>query len=339
VTLLTVSDLTVSFPTPDGVVHAVSELSFSVERGETLAIVGESGSGKSVTALTLMGLADGARVSGRALFEEADLLQMDEPSLRAIRGAEMAMIFQDPLSALHPLYRVGWQIAEVIRAHEPAVSKRDARARAIELLSLVGIPQARQRVDDYPHEYSGGMRQRAMIAMALALGPQLLIADEPTTALDVAVQAQILAMMQQLQRQLGTAIMFITHDLRIVAEMADDVLVMYAGTAMETATRDQLFRDHYHPYTEGLLHSLPRAAGPQRRLTPIPGQPPSAIDRPPGCPFEPRCPHRRDRCARERPPMLPVGESTTHRSACWLALEADAETGPGSTNERRGEGP
>jgi oligopeptide/dipeptide ABC transporter ATP-binding protein len=281
--LLEVTDLTVSFPTEDGVVQAVRGLSFELDEGRTLGLVGESGSGKSVATQTIAGLTRGARISGRALFRGRDLLTMGDDELRTIRGADIGMIFQDPLSSLHPYYRVGWQIVEMIRAHS-RVSRREATDRAVELLGLVGIPHPRERVRDYPHQFSGGMRQRAMIAMALAMNPKLLIADEPTTALDVTVQAQILELMRGLQREFGIAIILITHDLGVVADMADEVLVMYAGTAMERAGRRDLYYRPHHPYATGLLESLPEAGKPSDRLRPIPGQPPSLITPPTGCP-------------------------------------------------------
>ncbi|HEY1480420.1 MAG TPA: ABC transporter ATP-binding protein [Gaiellales bacterium] len=313
--LLEVRDLTVSFDTSDGLVQAVRGVSFGVDEGRTLAIVGESGSGKSVSALTVVGLTQGAHVSGSATFEGRDLLQMSEDDLRDVRGARIAMIFQDPLSSLHPLYRVGWQIAEMVRLHEPA-TKKQAHARAVELLGLVGIPRPERRVDDYPHQFSGGMRQRAMIAMALALNPKLLIADEPTTALDVTVQAQIMDLMRRLQAEFDTAIILITHDLGLVAEIADDVLVMYAGRAMEHADRRTLFYHPHHPYTRGLLASLPDRNGARDRLTPIQGLPPSMIRLPTGCPFHPRCSEMLERCPRDDPPLRTLAPA--HESACWL---------------------
>ncbi|HWD53334.1 MAG TPA: ABC transporter ATP-binding protein [Acidimicrobiales bacterium] len=319
--LLEVSDLHVSFPTPDGVVQAVRGLSFGVDAGKTLGIVGESGSGKSVATQTIMGLTRGARIRGQAMFEGHDLLAMDQKALRSVRGEEVGMIFQDPLSSLHPLYRVGWQIVEMIRNNHKDISKAQARARAIELLGLVGIPQPDRRVDDFPHQFSGGMRQRAMIAMAMSLNPKLLIADEPTTALDVTVQAQVLQVMRRLQAEFGTAIILITHDLGVVAEMADDVVVMYAGAAMEKADRYEIFGASHHPYTEGLLQSLPAYGGVRERLHPIPGQPPSLINLPGGCPFHPRCPYVMDRCRVEEPPLFAVGGNPTHTSACWLTVD------------------
>jgi peptide/nickel transport system ATP-binding protein len=259
VALLEVRGLHVSFDTPDGSLQAVRDLSFSLEPGRTLGIVGESGSGKSVSMQTIVGLtrSNSARITGEALFEGEDLLTMSPPKLRALRGRRIGMIFQDPLSSLHPYYKIGWQIVELLRAHEHSLNRRMARRRAIELLDLVGIPEPGRRVDDYPHQLSGGMRQRVMIAMAMALNPSLLIADEPTTALDVTVQAQILGVLKDLQRSFAMAIILITHDLGVIAEVADEVVVMYAGSVMERAERRDLFYDCRHPYTIGLLRSLP----------------------------------------------------------------------------------
>ncbi len=316
--LLEVNDLHVSFATDDGVVQAVRGVSFSVERGKTLGIVGESGSGKSVSTQTIMGLTRGARISGEALFDGRDLLTMTSTELQAVRGRDIAMVFQDPLSSLHPYYRVGWQIGELIRAHDKAISKRAARRRSVELLRLVGIPQPEMRVDDFPHQFSGGMRQRAMIAMAMALNPALLIADEPTTALDVTVQAQVLRVIERMQEEFDTAVIIITHDLGVIAETADDVVVMYAGAIMESANRDTIFYDYHHPYTEGLLNSLPAYGDERARLQPIAGQPPSLINLPSGCKFHPRCPYVMDRCVTEEPDLSPVDGEPDHRSACWL---------------------
>jgi oligopeptide/dipeptide ABC transporter ATP-binding protein len=321
VALLEVEDLTVTFPTADGLVKAVRGLSFSVDEGKTLGIVGESGSGKSVSTQTIMGLTRGAQISGRAMFEGRDLLTMTRDELRKIRGAQVGMIFQDPLTSLHPYYRIGWQITELIRAHDKEISKAAARDRAVELLGLVGISQPNKRVDDFPHQFSGGMRQRAMIAMAMAMNPKLLIADEPTTALDVTVQAQVLDVMTRLQEEFGTAIIMITHDLGVIAEVADDVVVMYAGGAMEVAQRNELFYQHHHPYTEGLLESLPAIEGETERLTPIKGQPPSLITLPSGCPFHPRCPYVFEKCRTETPPLLEVFGVPGHESACWLPTD------------------
>ena len=319
--LLEVEDLSVSFSTPDGVVKAVQNLSFSLDAGKTLGIVGESGSGKSVSTQTIMGLTRGAKISGRALFEGTDLFAMEPSEVREIRGAEIAMIFQDPLSSLHPYYRVGWQIVEMIRAHDKTVSKEAARARAIELLRLVGIPRPDRRVDEFPHQFSGGMRQRAMIAMAMSLNPKLLIADEPTTALDVTVQAQVLEVMKRLQEEFGTAIIMITHDLGVIADLADDIVVMYAGRAVEKAGRDDLFYAHHHPYTEGLLESLPGYGDERERLRPIEGQPPSLIMLPSGCAFHPRCPYVMDICRREVPPLFEVPGGGPHVSACFVSTD------------------
>lgn len=322
--LLEVQDLHVSFPTIDGLVQAVRGVSFSVDKGQTLGIVGESGSGKSVSTQTVMGLTRGAKITGQALFEGRDLLTMSAGDLRAVRGSKIAMIFQDPLSSLHPYYKVGWQIVEMIRTHEPQTSKTQARARAVDLLRLVGIPQPDRRVDDYPHQFSGGMRQRAMIAMAMALNPALLIADEPTTALDVTVQAQVLRVIERLQEEFGTAVILITHDLGVIAEVADEVTVMYAGAQMEVARRDDIFYSAHHPYTEGLLKSLPAYDADRRRLQPIEGQPPSLIRIPSGCPFHPRCPYAMDKCRTEVPDLSPVQGDLRHGSACWLSHEKAA---------------
>jgi peptide/nickel transport system ATP-binding protein len=316
--LLEVEDLKVSFRTADGIVQAVRGVSYHIEAGQTLGIVGESGSGKSVSTQTIVGLTQGARVSGRALFEGKDLLTATSAQMRAIRGAKIGMIFQDPLSSLHPYYRVGWQIVEMIRLHDREMSKDDARKRAVELLRMVGIPQPEKRVHDYPHQFSGGMRQRAMIAMAMALNPALLIADEPTTALDVTVQAQVLRVIRRMQEMFGTAVILITHDLGVIADVADEVLVMYGGKVMERADRRTLFFASHHPYTEGLLQSLPAYGGARERLRPIPGQPPSLLDPPPGCPFAPRCAYVMDHCRTEMPPLETAGAEPGHLSACWL---------------------
>ena len=317
-TLLEVTDLHVSFRTDDGIVRAVRGVSFGVEPGQTLGIVGESGSGKSVSTQTIMGLTRGATVTGQALFNGRDLLTMTKQELAEVRGAQIGMIFQDPLSSLHPFYRVGWQIVEMLRLHDRQLSKAAARKRAVELLGLVGIPQPDRRLDDYPHQFSGGMRQRAMIAMAMANDPALLIADEPTTALDVTVQAQVLRMISRLQREFGTAVILITHDLGVIADVADDVVVMYGGMVMERADQLTIFRSFHHPYTEGLLQALPAYGGERRRLRAIPGTPPSPINVPPGCPFAARCPYAMDRCRTELPPLEVAGEAPGHMSRCWL---------------------
>jgi peptide/nickel transport system ATP-binding protein len=318
--LLRVEDLRVEFPGEDGVVRAVDGISYQVERGRTLGIVGESGSGKTVSSLTTLGLTrrQGASISGRILFGGEDLVTLPEDRLRAIRGNEIAMIFQDPLSALHPLYKVGAQLTEAVLAHQD-VSRAKARVRAVELLGLVGIPDPGRRVDEYPHEFSGGMRQRAMIAMALVNEPKLLIADEPTTALDVTVQAQILALMERLQREREMAIVIITHDLGVVAEMADEIAVMYAGRIVETASAALLFSNPEHPYTWGLLKSIPTLHGPREEdLTPIPGTPPSLINPPSGCHFHPRCPYALPDHARIDPALGPLPGEPTHKVACLL---------------------
>jgi peptide/nickel transport system ATP-binding protein len=318
--LLRVENLRVEFPTEDGVVHAVDGISYEVRRGGALGIVGESGSGKTVSALTTIGLTRrmGARISGRILFEGRDLLALGEEELRGLRGNEIAMIFQDPLSSLHPLYTVGAQIVEAVRAHRD-VSKAQARARAVELLGLVGMRDPASRVREYPHELSGGMRQRSMIAMALANEPKLLIADEPTTALDVTVQAQILTLLARLRRELSMAIVIVTHDLGVVAEVAEDVAVMYAGRIVEAAATARLLTAPEHPYTWGLLKSIPTLAGPRaQRLEPIPGSPPSLIEPPSGCRFHPRCPYAQPDHARIDPALEPVPGEPDHRVACLL---------------------
>jgi oligopeptide/dipeptide ABC transporter ATP-binding protein len=317
VALLEVVDLRVSFDTDDGVVQAVQGMSFSVESGRTLGIVGESGSGKSVSTQAIMGLSPGANVSGHAYFDGEDLLDMSEEKLREIRGARISMIFQDPLTSLHPLYRVGYQIAEAVRAHEQ-ISRKDAVTRAIDMLGRVGIPQPEKRWRDYPHQFSGGMRQRAMIAMALVLNPALIIADEPTTALDVTVQAQILELLEELQGELDTAVILITHDLGVVADVADDIVIMYAGRPMERADVAAAFSEPHHPYTQGLLESIPSYASRSERLRPIKGNPPSLLRLASQCPFAPRCPHVRSECREGPPPLKPVGNSPGHVSACIL---------------------
>jgi peptide/nickel transport system ATP-binding protein len=319
--LLRVEDLRVSFATEDGPVRAVDGISFELERGRTLGIVGESGSGKTVAAMSVLGLtrAQGATVGGHVRFAgRGDLLALEERELRVVRGDEIAMVFQDPLSSLHPLHRVGAQIVEAIRAHRDT-ARAPARARAIELLDLVGIPDPATRVDAYPHELSGGQRQRAMIAMALANDPALLIADEPTTALDVTVQAQILALLARLQRERGMALVLVTHDLGVVAEMADEIAVMYAGRIVELAPAARVFANPEHPYTWGLLRSIPTLDGPREELlTPIPGTPPSPLAFPPGCRFHPRCPYSEPAHARTDPALQPVPGQPDHRVACLL---------------------
>jgi oligopeptide/dipeptide ABC transporter ATP-binding protein len=322
VTLLEVKDLKVSFPTADGVVQAVRGVSFTVDAGRTIGIVGESGSGKSVMTQTLLGLTPGGEISGSAIFDGVDLLTLREEEMRRVRGAQISVIFQDPLTSMHPLYKVGWQIAEMIRAHDKSVSKREAQDRAVDLLRRVGIPRPETRVNDYPHQFSGGMRQRAIIAMALALSPKMIIADEPTTALDATVQAQILDLLLELQRESDTALIMITHDMGVVADIADDVMVMYAGRAAERATKDDIFYSPHHPYTKGLLESIPNSSAGGDRLKPITGQPPSLIRLPSGCKFHPRCGYVMDRCLSEEPALRPVGDDGYHVSACWLPTTA-----------------
>jgi peptide/nickel transport system ATP-binding protein len=322
--LLEVRDLKVHFDTDDGLVKAVDGVSYSVCRGEALGIVGESGSGKSVSNLTVMGLtrSRNARISGQILFEGRDLLTVSEDEMRDLRGNDIAMIFQDPLSSLHPLYKVGDQLVEAIQAHRD-VSRARALDRAVEMLGLVGIPEPRRRVDAYPHEFSGGMRQRAMIAMALSNDPRLLIADEPTTALDVTVQAQILELIARLQRELDTAIVMITHDLGVVAEVADDVAVMYGGRIVEYGAKETIFGAPEHPYTWGLLKSIPRLDVPRGdELVPIPGRPPSLINLPSGCSFHPRCPYVREAHKKVEPTLEPTGGADPrHAVACLLASD------------------
>jgi peptide/nickel transport system ATP-binding protein len=327
VPLLEVRDLSVRFDTDDGVVRAVDGVSFSVEAGRSLGIVGESGSGKSVSNLTVLGLtrARNASFSGEVLFEGRDLLKLSEEKLREVRGEEISMIFQDPLSSLHPFYRVGDQLIEAVRAHHD-VSKQAARDRAIEMLQLVNIPEPRARIDAWPHEFSGGMRQRAMIAMALINSPKLVIADEPTTALDVTVQAQILELIERLQEETGTAVILITHDLGVVAEMTHEIAVMYAGRIVERAPTRELFASPQHPYTWGLLRSIPRLDSPRgEELVPIDGRPPSLITRPSGCAFHPRCPFVREAHTRIDPRLEPVAGRNDHDVACLLAPQTRAD--------------
>src|SRR5919198_4591600 len=327
--LLEVKDLTVHFRTDDGIVKAVDGVSYTVDRGQALGIVGESGSGKSVSSLTVMGLtrfSKNAEISGSVTFDGKDLLAASDEDLRRLRGNEIGMIFQDPLSSLHPFYKIGDQLVEAMQAHRD-VSKAQARDRAVEMLGLVGIPEPRRRIDAYPHEFSGGMRQRVMIAMALMNDPKLLIADEPTTALDVTVQAQILDVIQRLQRELDTAIVMITHDLGVVAEITDEIAVMYAGRIVEYADKEAIFAVPEHPYTWGLLKSIPRLDSPRgEELVPIPGRPPSLILKPPGCAFHPRCPYVREAHKRIDPQLAPAAEAGNggghnHEVACLLPGE------------------
>ena len=323
--LLEVKNLTVHFPTDDGLVKAVDGVSFSLLPGETLGVVGESGSGKSVSFLTVMGLIDTKRaiIEGEIIFQGQDLLTLPPEEMRTVRGEKISMIFQDPMTSLHPYYKVGDQIAEAVRVHQQ-VSKQEAHEQAVEMLRRVGIPRPDERADQYPHEFSGGMRQRAMIAMALSLNPDLLIADEPTTALDVTVQAQILDLLDRLKQEFNAAIVIVTHDLGVVAEHCDHIQVMYAGKIVEAGDRRDIYYGAHHPYTWGLLASIPRLndSDVKERLSPIRGLPPSLIFVPPGCAFHPRCPHVFDRCRTEVPDLLPADGH--HASRCHLSL-ADKE--------------
>jgi peptide/nickel transport system ATP-binding protein len=317
--LLEVRDLKTYFETDDGIVKAVDGVSFSVDKGKTLGIVGESGSGKSVTCLTIMGL--NARkhtiTSGEAMFKGKNLIGMPASRLRQIRGNDIAMIFQDPMTSLNPVHTIGAQLVEAVQLHRD-VSTKVAKARATELLKAVGIPRAERRIDDYPHQFSGGMRQRAMIAMALVNDPDLLIADEPTTALDVTTQAQIMNLLKRLQQDFGSAIIVITHDLGVVAETADDVLVMYAAEVAEQAPVHNLFNRPHHPYTWGLLGSLPRLDIDVERLVQIPGQPPSLLHPPSGCRFHPRCAYVMEKCRQIDPELAPISTEPEHLQACHL---------------------
>jgi oligopeptide/dipeptide ABC transporter ATP-binding protein len=325
---LEVRDLKIHFPTDDGLVKSVDGLSFQLERGRTLGIVGESGSGKSVTSLGILGLHNrrNADVSGEIWLDGKEIVGASQAEVRRLRGRNMAMIFQDPLSSMHPFYTVGHQIIEAYRVHND-VSKAVARKHAIDMLGKVGIPKPDQRVDDYPHQFSGGMRQRAMIAMALSCDPELLIADEPTTALDVTVQAQILDLIRDLQEEFNSAVIMITHDLGVVAELSDDILVMYAGRAAEYASVEDAFHQPLHPYTWGLLGSMPRLDRVRsERLLPIEGSPPSLINVPSGCAFHPRCPYaglNGDKSTTERPELIEVEPG--HKAACHLPLEKRRE--------------
>ncbi len=320
--LLDVRGLKVRFRTDDGVVRAVDGIDFTLDRGKILGIVGESGSGKSVTAMTLLGLtrAKNASFEGEVLYKGTDLLALSESQLRAYRGSELAMIFQDPMTSLNPVRRIGDQIVEAIRIHQGG-SRGAARRQALDLLRQVGIPNADQRIDDYPHQFSGGMRQRAMIAMALSCNPDVLIADEPTTALDVTIQAQILDLIVELKDRFDSAVILITHDLGVVAGVADDVVVMYAGRVVERARKRAVFYDPQHPYTWGLLAAIPRLDRPkEERLQPIRGAPPSLIALPDGCTFRPRCPHAFERCS-EEPPLEARSGEPAHLDRCWLSVE------------------
>jgi oligopeptide/dipeptide ABC transporter ATP-binding protein len=336
--LLDVEGLRVQFATEDGIVRAVDGVDFSLERGRVLGIVGESGCGKSVTSMTLLGLTRGAnaRFEGSVKFKGQELLTASESQLRKVRGAGIAMIFQDPMTSLNPVQKVGDQIVEMIRAHED-IDKRAARLRTTELFVEVGIANATSRIDAYPHEFSGGMRQRVMIAMALACSPDVLIADEPTTALDVTIQAQILELIAKLKDERGTSVILITHDLGVVARLADDIAVMYAGRIVEQGTKESIFYDPQHPYTWGLLGSIPRIDRPKPpKLHAIPGQPPSLVRPPQGCKFRPRCPHAFAACF-EEPDLVARVEPATHLDRCWLTPDEKRgrrdETIQGTTGE------
>jgi peptide/nickel transport system ATP-binding protein/oligopeptide transport system ATP-binding protein len=326
--LLSIDDLKVAFATDEGVVQAVDGVSFDVKRGEIVAVVGESGSGKSVTGMTLMGLTRGpnARISGSAKLDGQELTTASNEDLRKIRGNDIAMIFQDPISSLNPVYRVGWQIVEQIRTHHPDVSKADAMAQAVKLMERVGVPRAEERLRSYPHEFSGGMRQRVMIAMALSCSPKLLIADEPTTALDVTIQAQILDELRQLRDETNAGIILVTHDLAVVADIADRVVVMYSGRVVEQGSLDDLFYDPQHPYTWGLLGSITRIDRDRNtRLPAIAGSPPSLLATPKGCHFKPRCPHAFGKC--DEVPTLDarIADAPGHADRCWLTPEEKRE--------------
>ena len=327
--LLSVRDLTVEFDTEDGVVHAVTGVSYDLRAGETLGVVGESGSGKSVSVMSMLGLIPvppGRIVSGEALYKGRDLLTMPKKELQEIRGGEVAMIFQDPMTSLNPVLTIGDQIAEAITTHNPGIGDDQARERTIKLLDLVGVPFPERRIHQYPHEFSGGMRQRAMMAMAIANDPSVLIADEPTTALDVTIQAQIVEVMRAAQEETHAATILITHDLGLIAELADRVVVMYAGRVVELSDVFTIFNSPRHPYTIGLMSSLARLDADQDRLRPIPGQPPSLLTLPPGCAFHPRCTHSQGRapCRTDVPALRSVGEGRQHLSACHFAEELAA---------------
>ena len=328
--LLHVQDLRTHFFTRAGIVKAVDGVSFDLQAGETLGIVGESGSGKSVTALSLMGLIPtppGRIVGGKLLFQDRDLLTLSKGQLRQLRGNKISMIFQDPMTSLNPVFTIGYQLEETLKAHTK-LNRNAVRQRAVEMLERVGIPAAEKRLKDYPHNFSGGMRQRVVIAIALACDPKLIIADEPTTALDVTIQAQILDLLRSLSKDFGTAVLLITHDLAVVAGMCDRVVVMYGGKVLETGTVDEIFKNARQPYAEGLLHSIPRLDQPRGTLLrPIPGSPPDMLHPPQGCPFMPRCPLAHRRCVTEMPILTRIGESRTHQAACWVTAPVDGRFG------------
>ena len=335
--LLEVNDLKMYFHTQDGIVHAVDGVSYTLDRGETLGVVGESGSGKSVTHMTIMGLIDmppGKIEGGDIVYRGESLLEKSEEEMQHIRGNDIAMIFQDPMTSLNPVYKIGRQVGEGLRLHR-GYSKQEAQERAIELLRLVGIPNPEKRVNEYPHQFSGGMRQRVMIAMALACDPDILIADEPTTALDVTIQAQIIELMQEMQQKNGNAIIMITHDLGVVADMADKIMVMYAGRPVEFGTADEIFYESRHPYTWGLIRSIPEQAVDEKKpLTPIHGNPPSLVNLPSGCPFAPRCPYAVDICHEKLPEHYTT--ETGHYSACHFADDPEFLKNAPDTSRSRG---
>ena len=332
--ILSIRDLTVEFKTEDGIVHAVTDVSYDLMPGEVLGIVGESGSGKSVSMLSILGLSPQGQIpKGEAIYKGEDLLKMSQKTLRDIRGGDMAMIFQDPMTSLNPVLSVGDQIMEALLVHNDGMTDASAKKRAIELLEVVGVPFAERRIDQYPHEFSGGMRQRAMIAMAIANDPSVLIADEPTTALDVTIQAQIVEVLKAAQEETHAAIVLITHDLGLIAELADRVVVMYAGRVVELADVFTIFNEPRHPYTVGLMNSLARLDAEQEWLQPIPGQPPSMIAPPPGCAFHPRCTFSRGRlpCRTDVPELRQIGDTALHVSRCHYAEElAEAQVVAGA---------
>ena len=335
--LLEVDDLKMYFHTEDGVVRAVDGVSYTLDRGETLGVVGESGSGKSVTAMTIMGLISmppGKIEGGDVRYRGRSILEMTEEEMQHIRGNDIAMIFQDPMTSLNPVYKIGKQVGEGLRLHR-GYSKQEALKRATELLELVGIPEPEKRVNEYPHQFSGGMRQRVMIAMALACDPDILIADEPTTALDVTIQAQIIELMQEMQKKNGNAIIMITHDLGVVADMADKIMVMYAGRPVEFGTAEEIFYESRHPYTWGLIRSIPEQAIDEKKpLTPIHGNPPSLMNLPEGCVFSPRCPYATDKCRKQRPERVVI--ESGHYSACHYAGDPEfLKNAPETSRTRR----